>query len=77
MGSLAVVRQDEVVVSVELAEVALHKVVDCLEVRLEYLPVLAAEVAELALVHMRALHVLNMCCVFPGVMSTYLAPVGS
>ena len=78
MGRLPVVLQDEGVVGVELAEGALQyrdMVVDCLEVRLEDLPVLAHEVAQLALVHVRALHVLNMCCMVSRVVATHLAPV--
>ena len=75
MGRLPVVLQDEGVVGVELAEGALHVVVDLLEVRLEDLPVLAEEVAQLALVHVRALHVLNMCCMVSRVVATHLAPI--
>ena len=72
---LPVVLEDEGVVGVELAEGALHVVVDLLEVRLEDLPVLAEEVAQLALVHVRALHVLHVRRVLLRVVAAYLAPV--
>ena len=72
---LPVVFEDEGVVGVELAEGALHVVVDLLEVRLEDLPVLAEEVAQLALVHVRALHVLHVRRVLLRVVAAYLTPV--
>ena len=77
MGRLPVVLEDEGVVGVELAEGALHVVVDLLEVRLKDLPVLAEEVAQLALVHVRALHVLDVRRVLLRVVAAYLTPVKS
>ena len=77
MGGLPVVLEDEGVVGVEPAESALHVVVDGLEVRLEYLPVLAHEVAQLALAHVRVLHVLRETLLVPCVVAALLAPVGS
>ena len=75
MCRLPVVLEDEGVVGVELAEGALHVVVDLLEVRLEDRPVLAEEVAQLALVHVRALHVLDVRRVLLRVVAAYLTPV--
>ena len=75
VSRLPVVLKDERVVGVELAEGALHVVVDRLEVRLEYLGVLAHEIAQLALVHVRALHVLREALLVPRVVAAFLAPV--